>query len=145
MAAPRPRGTAQLAAELAAARAELAEDDRAMAASAELPPAQRANRLSAVGPLTAACALCHVFDGAVQQPVKAGVPVLGRANYSHRPHLQQVACSACHGAVEESKTARDVILPGMATCSGCHRPGNSRSDCAECHRYHPPTEPWPPI
>ena len=95
--------------------------------------------------MTAPCALCHVYDGPWMKPVRAGVPMLTRANYNHHPHLQQMGCQACHLQIAESKKAEDVNLPGVQSCQGCHRPGRSRNNCAECHTYHPPSEPWPPI
>ena len=143
-AALRPRARRQLDEELARVRSELAFFDLAGTARLTLSTEERQRRLAAVAPLTAACALCHVYDGAIQRRVHAGVPVLLLGRYVHLPHLQQVACAACHARIEESKKAEDVNLPAVATCEGCHRPGRSRSDCAECHVYHPGVALWPP-
>lgn len=140
----RPRARTHVEAVLRQLQAELA-NLTAGGTPAALTAEQRQARLAALTAITAPCALCHVYDGPWMKPVQAGVPMLTRANYNHHPHLQQMACQACHLQIAESKKAEDVNLPGVQSCQGCHRPGRSRNDCAECHTYHPPSEPWPPI
>lgn len=144
-AALRPRTRSQIETELHQVQSDLANLETATGRSVLLSPLQREKRLAAVAAMTAPCALCHLSTGTLMTPVRAGIPVLTHANYTHLPHIQQVGCPACHTAIAESKKAENVNLPGIATCQSCHRPGRSRSDCAECHGYHPLTEPWPPI
>ncbi len=143
--APRPRDRAQLEAELRQSRTELTNFQIGTAVKTPLSPAERRERLAAAAALTAPCALCHVYDGPAMAPVKAAIPVLDRANFTHLPHLQQLACESCHTRVAASTKAEDVNLPGVASCRSCHLAGKTRADCAECHNYHPRTEPWPPI
>lgn len=58
--------------------------------------------------------------------------------FDHRPHAAQ-SCSTCHAAAS-SRSATDLLLPGIATCRTCH--GGERtskpvaSSCAMCHDYH---------
>ncbi len=141
----RPRGRSQILAELRQLRADLANFEIAAGENLSLSPAQREQRLAAVAAMTSPCTLCHVYSGALMAPLRAAVPVLNRANFTHLPHLQQLGCQACHTGIAESRKAEDVNLPGVASCQNCHRPGKSRADCTECHIYHPPSEPWPPI
>ena len=132
---PRARGLVD--AELALVQTQIAFMDLASTARTSLSPEEKERRRAAVAPLTAACTLCHVYRGTLPEPVRAAIPVLVRANYVHRPHLQLVGCAKCHSGIEESRKAEDVNLPGIASCAECHRPGKSRSDCAECHTFHP--------
>ena len=145
MTAPRPRDRSQLEAELALRQSELKDFDIAAGPAIGLDAGQRAERLNAVVAMTSPCVKCHIYDGSLMKPVRAAVAVLERAQFTHLPHVQQRPCESCHARIRESKKAEDVNLPGIATCQSCHRAGKSRADCAECHRYHPPSEPWPPI
>ena len=145
MTAPRLLDWRQIDAELSKNRAEFAELGMGTGGQAPLPPGEREAHLAAVNALAAPCAFCHIYNKGVMTPVRAAVPLLGRANFTHLPHLEQLACLDCHGRVIASGKARDVNLPGIATCRDCHRPPRTRSDCAGCHSYHPGTEPWPPI
>jgi hypothetical protein len=145
MTAPRPRARPEVEEERALRQAELEDFDYGGTLAEVVSPADREPRLAAAGAMTAPCVLCHIYNGALMQPVRAAVPVLDRAVFNHAPHLLQLPCEKCHAQVSKSKRADQVNLPGVATCQNCHRPGKSRHDCAECHLYHPPTEPWPPI
>jgi hypothetical protein len=146
MTAPRPRDRSQIQAELARRRSELSDFDIAASGpTSPLPPEEKEKRLAAVVAMTSACVKCHIYDGVLMQAVNAAKPVLDRARFNHLPHVQQKGCEFCHGMVVKSTKAENVNLPGIVNCQGCHRPSRSRDDCAECHRYHPPTEPWPPI
>jgi hypothetical protein len=136
-AARAPRGRRQLDLDLAATKSQIEFMDLAADARSSLSAEERELRRAAVAPLTAACTLCHVYKGTLPEPVRAAIPVLIRANYVHRPHLQLVGCVKCHSGIEESRKAEDVNLPGVAVCAECHRAGRSRSDCAECHTFHP--------
>jgi len=145
MTAPRPRDRAQLETELAQRQGYLAYFDIGAEPAIPLSPEQREARLDTVKAMTSPCAKCHVYNGSIPQIANGGVAVLARAKFNHLPHVQQLKCEDCHTGIRASHKAEDVNLPGVAICQNCHRPGKSRADCAECHRYHPPSEPWPPI
>jgi hypothetical protein len=145
MTAPRPRDRAQLETELAQRQAYLAYFDIGSDPAAPLSPDQRQDRLNAVQAMILPCAKCHLYNGSIPQIANGGVAVLARAKFNHLPHVQQLTCESCHSRIQASHKAEDVNLPGIAKCQTCHRTGKSRADCAECHRYHPPSEPWPPI
>src|SRR5262249_12558973 len=136
-----PRGRRQLDFELSVTKAQIAFMDLASGARVSLTPEERERRRAAVAPLTAACTLCHVYKGTLPEPVRAAIPVLVRANYVHRPHLQLVGCVKCHSGIEESRKAEDVNIPGVASCTECHRAGRSRADCGESPPSHPPGTP----
>jgi hypothetical protein len=146
MTAPRPSDRTDLLNRLRDAKAALAEFDTA--AGGPTPPlsdTERQARLAAATAITSSCTKCHIYRGPLMAAVKAAMPVLNHAKFSHLPHVQQLRCQVCHDTVEASVKAADVNLPGIANCQSCHRPGNSRDDCAFCHFYHPTQEPWPPI
>jgi predicted CXXCH cytochrome family protein len=91
------------------------------------------------------CGECHlptVRDG--QQTV---MPVFQRSGYflngrfDHAAHTQE-KCTSCHKATT-SKSARDLLLPDLASCRECHQgeaavKADVPSSCAMCHSYHPP-------
>ncbi|WGM40728.1 hypothetical protein [Caulobacter sp. NIBR1757] len=58
----------------------------------------------------------------------------------------QPACATCHAA-GKSGTARDLLLPRLATCQSCHGADRAKvkqaagADCADCHSYHAPIRP----
>ena len=145
MTAPRPRGRAELSDDLRGREAELAGYDTDAGPAITLSEEERAARLAAVAAMTAPCTRCHVYDGPFMEPIRAALPVLGRARFNHLPHLRLKGCESCHAMASTSTKAEDVNLPGVANCQSCHRPGRSQSDCSECHSYHPGNEPWPPI
>jgi hypothetical protein len=145
MTAPRPRDRVQLETELAQQKDYLGLFDIGADSATALSPEQLQDRLNAVKAMIAPCAKCHVYNGSIPQMANGGVAVLARAKFNHLPHVQQLACENCHGRIRTSHKAEDVNLPAIAKCQSCHRTGKSRADCAECHRYHPPSEPWPPI
>lgn len=92
------------------------------------------------------CGECHV-------PTTVGgeatvMPVFQRSSYflngrfDHEAHEQE-DCTSCHVA-DTSSSARDVMLPTLATCRECHQGADAieadvPSTCAMCHSYHPPT------
>jgi hypothetical protein len=142
---PRGRARPEVEEELAQRQAELEDFDYGGRLAEAVSPAERESRLTAMRAMTAPCVLCHVYNGALMQPVRAAVPVLDRARFNHARHLLQRTCEQCHAQVSQSKRADQVNLPGVSSCRECHQPGESSDDCVVCHRYHPPTEPWPPI
>jgi hypothetical protein len=107
------------------------------------------------------CAECHT----VQRPADPGsldyriAPVFmndrymprGAFNHGIPQHNKDAngryTCSDCHAA-RSSDDARDVMLPGLASCNNCHgkpkqSPIAASADCAECHSYHAPGEASP--
>ena len=85
------------------------------------------------------CLKCHELGGPKLAPVTVAEPVMARALFDHAPHVIQAECATCHGAVENSRLATDVNVPGVEDCQSCHRPNEARTDCATCHVYHPPS------
>lgn len=86
------------------------------------------------------CLECHtpvLAGGSVQAipPANLLTTWMTGAHFDHKPH-QMVACASCHGNVEQSRDSSDVLMPGIASCQGCHRPGGASASCAECHYYH---------
>jgi transcription elongation factor Elf1 len=59
------------------------------------------------------------------------------AKFDHDAH-RGFTCVSCHAKAVSSTEAKDVLLPGIATCQTCHAPGldHAESRCAECHTYH---------
>jgi len=92
-----------------------------------------------------ACYDCHKVEAAPGSlnfriaPVVQQGHFMPHALFDHRPHASQ-SCTSCHTA-PKSNSARDLLLPGIATCRTCHagaRParGQVKSTCAMCHVYH---------
>ncbi len=91
------------------------------------------------------CGECHL-------PATAGgertvMPVFQRSHYflngrfDHEAHEQE-DCTSCHAA-DTSDSAKDLLLPTLATCRECHMGADAveadvPSTCAMCHSYHPP-------
>lgn len=93
-----------------------------------------------------ACFDCHQVQptGSSRSPFDI-VPVRQISRYmhdgwfDHRAHATE-DCESCHVA-RESESARDVLLPGIATCRECHTGAGGGGDrvassCALCHSYH---------
>ena len=63
--------------------------------------------------------------------------------FNHAKHTQ-IACQDCHDA-ERSSTAKDVLLPDIASCQECHRGETAGrkvpSTCITCHEFHRPGQP----
>ncbi|MGC1615416.1 MAG: hypothetical protein WA736_12075 [Candidatus Acidiferrum sp.] len=59
------------------------------------------------------------------------------AKFDHDAH-RGFSCVSCHEKALTSAETSDVLLPGIATCQTCHRPGpeHAESRCFECHTYH---------
>ncbi|MDO6414776.1 cytochrome c3 family protein [Sphingomonas sp. BIUV-7] len=97
------------------------------------------------------CADCHRITG----PSRAGAvdykiaPVTLPDHFyvngwfDHRAHATE-SCASCHNA-PKSNDAREVLIPGIATCRNCHVGENGggiakkaqvASNCAMCHVYH---------
>ena len=59
--------------------------------------------------------------------------------FSHEAHKEE-SCTSCHNA-PASKSADDLLLPGIKTCRECHggefqKTADVPSTCAMCHDYH---------
>ncbi len=69
------------------------------------------------------------------QPTDDGSPAL---RFSHRLHTEDMgmACTDCHGAVQESTLATDVFRPDHTTCESCHE-AQLNEDCTTCHVSDP--------
>ncbi len=87
------------------------------------------------------CAYCHTMNDAAGQLPKVASSAIPRrwmfhANFSHAPHSMFV-CQSCHTNASTSKSEADVLLPAVAACQKCHRPGDAaNATCSECHSYH---------
>jgi hypothetical protein len=101
-------------------------------------PASPDEALGAITSLAAPCLKCHVMDGARLAPVAATQRVFRGARFTHKPHVQQTDCLTCHGAVQTSRQATDLVVPAVASCQSCHAPSKAPSRCTTCHTYHPP-------
>ena len=62
---------------------------------------------------------------------------LQRGDFDHNAH-RMVVCTSCHTQAPTSKSASDVLLPGVRVCQTCHHSGTeaARATCSECHQYH---------
>jgi len=108
------------------------------------------------------CADCHTVSrlgtaGATEwvvAPVKLTQTFMPKAQFDHAAHAtSESACTDCHAATE-SKTAADVLMPGIAVCRDCHggesgtegKVARVPSPCASCHVFHDNNEPlWVPL
>jgi len=58
--------------------------------------------------------------------------------FSHRRHVTfaKLACSGCHGPVEQSSRPPDrpLLSLTMDACIQCHEKNQARTDCNDCHR-----------
>ena len=93
------------------------------------------------------CKQCHtvVFGETAALPRIAPSNITARymphAKFDHSQH-GLVDCASCHAAALTSQQNSDVLLPGIATCRTCHKPGAeaAESRCFECHTYHDPAQ-----
>ncbi len=92
------------------------------------------------------CGECHIpvtTNGKLDvMPVNIPDHYLVHSWFDHSAHKQE-KCTTCHQA-NLSKSATDVLLPGIKTCRTCHMgPDDAAaevpSSCAMCHSYHPGT------
>ena len=126
-------------------------------------------KLSGAGSVAAGkgerCAKCHLLQEGSLVPQRAAQPVMVRATFAHRSHLDAALpeaslfrrivsrlkgtqapvvgpgrnrCAYCHEAIVAAGDApRAPSIPGVPSCRECHRSGAVRQDCQLCHRYHP--------
>ncbi len=93
------------------------------------------------------CKQCHtlVFADGAALPKIAPSNITSRymphAKFDHSQH-GLVDCASCHASATTSQMSSDLLLPGIATCRSCHRPGTevAESRCFECHTYHDPAQ-----
>ena len=78
------------------------------------------------------------------QPVRLTESFLPRARFSHAAHDTEVtSCNGCHKAAD-SKSASDLLIPGIDTCRECHGSAvagrndaaQTPSTCIMCHDFH---------
>jgi hypothetical protein len=97
---------------------------------------------------TGVCMECHIrttTNGRADvMPVYPADYYLVKGRFAHEAHTDET-CSTCHAA-SGSGSARDLLMPGIATCHDCHVGEQDRvaedevsSTCAMCHQYHPPS------
>jgi hypothetical protein len=100
-----------------------------------------------------ACYDCHVVtppgtNGSADWgvvPVRQPPRYLMHGWFDHNAHREE-SCASCHAA-SVSKSASDVLIPGIVTCRSCHGGEASAakvpSSCAMCHSYHQKQDaPW---
>lgn len=94
------------------------------------------------------CFACHEIrretraDGAPAWQVSPVLPTaawMPKARFSHQGHAM-APCASCHAA-GVSKTAQDVLMPGIDTCRSCHAGSHPEakkitSNCGLCHGFH---------
>jgi hypothetical protein len=93
------------------------------------------------------CKECHTLvsseGGALPKIAPSNITAryMPHALFDHSQH-GLVDCTSCHAAALTSQQSSDVLLPGIATCRSCHKPGGeaAESRCFECHTYHDPTQ-----
>jgi predicted CXXCH cytochrome family protein len=127
--------------------------------------AGRAERIL-FGPDKATCTECHSYQapGGNLDALAPGVNLAGvrvaeskpkavwfeHAMFDHSSH-RGVSCKSCHDgaypdSAKPSRSSRDVLIVGKATCAMCHAPegesspglavGGASHSCVECHRFH---------
>lgn len=100
-----------------------------------------------------ACFDCHIVTppGASGQwgiaPVHQTARYMAKGWFDHGAHKTE-KCATCHAA-PTSRSADDLLLPGIKTCRTCHGGEKSGRDvpssCALCHSYHlDDGAPWQP-
>ena len=98
------------------------------------------------------CQECHALktfppSAASAGAASAALPEVEKSNTTVRwmPHAKfdhdahrGFTCVSCHAKAVSSTEAKDILLPGIATCQTCHAPGPDRAEsrCSECHTYH---------
>jgi hypothetical protein len=110
------------------------------------------------------CFTCHDItrlardDGTPDWKVSPVLPApawMPAARFRHDRH-DMASCATCHAA-PQSKSAQDVLMPGIETCRGCHAGNHPEkqkvtSNCGLCHGFHQhpstpvtsrPAPPWP--
>lgn len=102
-----------------------------------------------------ACAVCHEV-AQTNRPAAIGSPGakltqyriapitpahnwFPMARFDHKAHAFE-SCTNCHAA-PQSKTAKDILMPGLENCQTCHAGAKAaanrvKSDCGLCHGYH---------
>jgi hypothetical protein len=120
---------------------ELAQFRRAVAN-----PARAEQAIRAVFSRGGACYDCHEVQAPRRgslaykiRPVAFPVRYMLHGWFDHKAH-QTETCESCHKA-GSSNSARDLLLPDLASCRACHGGESARgklvqSSCAMCHDYH---------
>jgi hypothetical protein len=120
-------------------------------------PAAVSNGVRQVFAQNGVCAECHTVirptdPGSLDYriaPVYMNDHYMPRGDFNHgipqhnKDANGRYTCTDCHAA-RNSDDAREVLLPGLASCANCHgKPAKetataASADCAECHSYHAP-------
>jgi hypothetical protein len=92
-------------------------------------------------PKATPCATCHVMTGAGDEVARVEIPP-PNLRFDHKAHVDKsIACTRCHGELDQVELATRMELPTMAQCLQCHnsrRGGlNAPSRCATCHATRP--------
>jgi HAMP domain-containing protein len=87
------------------ARARLAALEAGGRPGAAETPAEIRKATTTLSNLLAPCLKCHVMTGAKMAPVAAVDLVFQHARFTHKPHIEQANCLACHKSVATSITA----------------------------------------
>jgi len=60
-------------------------------------------------------------------------------SFSHKRHFgkAQIACSTCHGEVEQQDSLAKKKSIGMQSCIACHDQRKANNNCDACHAVHP--------
>lgn len=97
------------------------------------------------------CSTCHEVirktdsAGWKVAPVRIAHVWMPQASFTHAKHKTE-KCETCHN-VAESKDAKDIAMPDIASCRECHVGartvvGKVTSDCATCHKFHAGRDYW---
>lgn len=63
-----------------------------------------------------------------------GYPATAHVRFNHAPHIRaEVACSTCHGNIDEGTVARRNVDLTMGFCVNCHNEREASVDCLTCH------------
>lgn len=83
----------------------------------------------------ATCGYCHPgFDPSVRrEPARVEFPA-PNLKFNHKVHVdKRIACTTCHGQMDEVTLATRMQLPKMATCLDCHDGTVAAGACTVCH------------
>ena len=109
-------------------------------------PARAEQAIRAVFSRGGACYDCHEVQAPPRgslaykiRPVAFPIRYMLHGWFDHKAH-QTETCESCHKAAA-SNSARDLLLPDLASCRTCHGGESARgkvvqSSCAMCHDYH---------
>ena len=60
--------------------------------------------------------------------------ISAHVRFNHAPHIRaDVACSSCHGNLQQQTTAVRALDLNMGYCLSCHQQRKASVDCTTCH------------